>query len=570
MATTGSERSTYSTAWQEWWQFNGDPYLRLRTLVSGLSSTTGGGTQIEARQGYGPTSGQIQATVVPALRAALMAADNTDVVRGAMIALARIGKSNELPGLTLDQTAKFYLKEDHQPSTESALIALGLRADASSVDLLLNLVRNNEAGQELRDDQSVDSRTRVFATYALGLLSRRADDPKLSAKIGRELTRCFVTDETATFEMHVAMMLSLGLAPDDECDGEIAVDLTSLSDKEAHLCRGTQIAALVDYFEDTERPYELRAHAAVPLARLALNASEPYKMAIAKVLQEPLESRSKEHPSVRHSCVVALGVLGDSDEDPTDQAIRETLFSSASRGKDLLQRLSMVSLAKVAARVGDSDNTGSGLRKVQKFLSKKLASGRGDIRSWAAMALSILGHDHNRETAEIPEGITNILRDSLNARSEDRAAASALAIGVLRDYDSYSSLLKHIGPKEAAHVRSYSALALGMIGAREAIEPLTKLVSEEDLSPMVLGSASIALRLLGHREAASTLLAQLDDLEETDDQIALISAAGVLGDSTSIELLIELMGDDERDDALRGSAALALGVLCDTRTEAWT
>ena len=30
------------------------------------------------------------------------------------------------------------------------------------------------------------------------------------------------------------------------------------------------------------------------------------------------------------------------------------------------------------------------------------------------------------------------------------------------------------------------------------------------------------------------------------------------------------MRDSERDDELRGSAALALGVLCDTRTESWT
>ena len=379
--------------------------------------------------------------------------------------------------------------------------------------MLLNLLRNNEAGQALRGDQWVDGRTRVFATYALGLLSRRAENPELSAKIGRELTRAFVTDETATFELHVAMMLALGLAPDTECDGTIAVDLESLDEGDAHLCRGTQIAALVDYFEDEDRPFELRAHAAVPLARLALGARPEYKMAIADVLQNPLKRNSKAHPSIRHSCVVALGALGDSDEDATDKAIRETLMKSASRGEDLQRRLAMVSLAKVAAREGESENDGSGLRKAQKYLASKLSTGRGDIRAWAALSLSVLGHGRNEELAEVPAGISAALRDSLASSSEDRASAGALGIGVLRDYESRDALLRHLGPKEPTNVRGYAALALGMIGAREAIEPLTKLLEEDDLDPSIVGSASIALRLLGEKDAATNLLTQMDQLE---------------------------------------------------------
>lgn len=566
---TGDARPGYSTAWQQWWRYNGDPYLNLRTLVAGMSTTTGGaGSGVGS--GYRPSESQILETVVPALQASLEESSSTEIVRGAMIALARIGRGRDIKGLTLDHAARFYLGEEHQASIEASLVALGLRSGDEGADILLHLVQNTDEARELRNGEWVDSRTRVFATYGVALAASRSDDSELVAHIGQEVTRTFVTDETAAFEHHVALMLAMGLAPMTECDGSIAVDLSSLDGDDAHFCRGTQIVALVDYFEDTDRPFELRAHAAVPMARLSVGADPEYKERVAEILIDAISSRSKEAAAVRHSCVAALGVLGDGDDDKIDKDIRTALLASASRGEELQRRLSMVTLAKATARQGDGKNSGRGLARVQNQLEKQLATGRGDMSAWAALSLSLLGHGRNAEHAAVPSGLASALRDAVASRSDVRAAASALAVGVLRDYESYAQVLERLEDDQPDELRSYAALSLGMMGARESADALRAVLDEEELSPMLRGSVSIALRLLGDEEAVLDLLDAVEDAEEVEEQVALVSAAGVLGDAAAIAPLIALMNDTDAEPALRGSAALALGVLCDDDTRSWT
>jgi HEAT repeat protein len=564
-----AERSEdgYSTAWQQWWRYNGDPYLNLRTLVSGLSESTGGDS---ARAGFLPSRAEIEDLVVPALQRALQEASSAELVRGALIALARIGEGRDARGLALDDAARFYLGQDHQPTAEASLVALGLRGDPSATEMLLQLVENNDAGRELRGGEWVDARTRVFAAYALGLLARRCNDRAVVDTIGRALTRTLVADATATFELHVALMLSMGLTPLTQCDGTVPVDLAGLDEAGAHFCRGTQIVALLDYLEDDERPFELRSHASVPLARLALGAEPEYKKVVAKALIKALDRSSKEHPSLRHSCAVALGVLGDGDDDRVDKNIRDSLQNAASRGEELLRRLSMISLARASARTGSGKSPDAAVAKTQKFLEVKLATGRGDSPAWAALSLSVLGFGRGHDRGAVPAGITSALRSALGSRSADRASAAALGIGVLRDYDSHDALLARLESDES-EVRSYSALALGMAGAREALPTLRAMRDDPANASdvMFMGSASIALRLLGDETAAVGLIERLDDVEDADEQVALVCAAGVLGDGAALRALVELIDDASRADAVRGAAALALGVLCDERTESW-
>jgi len=557
--------------WQQWWRYNGDPFLDLRSAIARLSVSTGGAaTDARARAGWRPTERDVTEVVVPALQAMLQEGGSTELVRGALIALGRIGE-RERGGLTLDFAARYHVGGHHQPSTEAALVALGLRASPASASLLLHLFEDTPEGRELRDlGGPVDSRTRVYAAYALGLVARRSADAELLDRIGGALTRVLVTDERATFELHVATMIAMGMAPMIECDGTIPVDLDALEDDGAHVCRGTQIVALLDYFDDAERPTELRSHAAVPMARLAIGADGTYKDAIAASLMEALDSRSKEPQAVRQSAIIALGILGDNDRDDTDRAIRSRLMRIADRGDELGQRFALMSLAKIGARNG-TPGVDAGLGEVQDFLLRKLSKGRGNVTGWSALALGVLGHHRSLQHEAVPDDVRRALRLSVaQTRSDDKAAACAIGIGVLRDYEAREAVLTRLESTDDADVTSYAALALGMVGATEARGALRELVERDDATPMMLASASIALRLLGDERAAGELAELLEELEETPERIAVVTALGVLGDSASVPVLVDVMKDQDEDGALRGAAAMSLGVLCDDRTAAWT
>jgi hypothetical protein len=301
-----------------------------------------------------------------------------------------------------------------------------------------------------------------------------------------------------------------------------------------------------------------------------VGADPQYKERVAEVLAEAAGRRSKEPPLVKHSCVTALGILGDGDDDTVDKEIRDALMASAKRGEELQRRLSLVALARCAARAGDHEASGRGLAQAQKHCERVLATGRDDLPAWAALSLSLMGHQRSQDHAAVPSGVTSSLRDAVGSRSLERATASALGVGVLRDHDSLEAVRERLDPDQPDEVRSYAALALGMMGAREAADDLRTVLEEEELSPMLRGSASIALRLVGDQQAALGLLDAVEEAEELDDRVALVSAAGVLGDSAAIEPLLALMQDEDEDAELRGSAALALGVLCDDDTRSWT
>src|SRR5262249_42680288 len=87
--------------WQFWWEFNKDPYIRLKdaihsdTVVSGSDLNYLGGTRKpEARDSLKPSEEQKFNVILPALKKAIDSTEQRDINSSCMVAMAKIGKDH--------------------------------------------------------------------------------------------------------------------------------------------------------------------------------------------------------------------------------------------------------------------------------------------------------------------------------------------------------------------------------------------------------------------------------------------------------------------------------------------
>ncbi|MBL8737341.1 MAG: hypothetical protein JNL12_13000, partial [Planctomycetes bacterium] len=95
------------TTWDQWWEFNKDPYLRLRDAVRSGVLTTGGDDDFLVGQtlrpndnsSLRPSAEMIQGEILPALKKAIDSTEQRDINSSCMVAMAKIGVDH--PDFTL-------------------------------------------------------------------------------------------------------------------------------------------------------------------------------------------------------------------------------------------------------------------------------------------------------------------------------------------------------------------------------------------------------------------------------------------------------------------------------------
>ena len=175
--TGGVDAGPDVTAWQYWWTFNREPYLRLKQRLGEAVHTgsdefyLGRGERIPTLDSLRATRQRIRAEVVPALARMLDEERSNDIQSACMIALARIGDERAEDGLPLTGIGARLvqrLDDANQEVAETAALALGILGDGSHA-LLLQAVLADE--REVLRAAGVDAtsalpmRTRAFAAY---------------------------------------------------------------------------------------------------------------------------------------------------------------------------------------------------------------------------------------------------------------------------------------------------------------------------------------------------------------------------------------------------------------------
>jgi len=583
-------------SWRWWWEFNKEPFLLLpskRRSVTTVGETwfLGRGEVLLPRDGLGAAT-SVGERVVPALLEALGDRSN-DVQSAALVALARIGADRTSAHAdALRPAFATCLTSSSQEVAETAAAATGILADAASTPLLAELVLDTPRGRQAVGDGRVSVRTRAFAAYGLGLAAHEAGNEDLRRYAVHKLAAALDADDTATDDLGVACVLAMGRAP-IAWSGRPAVTegaAESPTDGAVGASREAQLAYLLGLLDRRDLQRGVRAHVPIALGSLATppaeapagadertrleralqrDAARTWKERLAGELVRAVSSRpgNKTPFEERVSAAIALGELGDDDNDVVDRAIREALMG-VDDGDPVLRRLAWISLGRIGARRGEGAPTG--VADVRAFLMKRLAKGPEENADWCTLALALL----ERGRADLgqppePEVVHALQLRLREAKSPSTLGATAIACGILGDLDATEALLEHLAQQNDEQSLGEVALALGLLQVPDAIEPVRALVDRSTYRPRLLRDSALALGLLGDRTAVELLTTKLERASSLAAQAAIAQALGRIGDSRAFDPLLAMLVDRQLTDRARAFAAVALGLIAERDELPW-
>ena len=570
------------TLWSFWWEFNKEPYLNLKAAIHGGGAQTGSdgfflgrGQEDQGKDSLAPTEQQIRQKVVPALLAALENETNNDIVTGCLIALAKIGDERDQDGdSAFEAVIKEFLADSNQEISETAAVSLGILANEKSIDTLEQLLTDGPDGRKAVGRGEVDFRTRAFAAYGLGLIGNGASEENRQ-RIAKILVDAIANDDTSSRDLQVAAVISFGLVPIGTMEPESAPAEGELP--AAYQSRAGQLEYLLDFLAEDNNEFMVRAHIPTALARLLQDMPEEqhalYKDRVANVLLELMDERSKAQNEIIMSSVLAMGLIGDADADKLDGEIRKALSTVPKDHSDQqIRNFSLIAMAKAASAKGSGEEVEDGIKDGAKFLLDQLSRGKATLQPWAGLSLGVMGRrlaDAEMGAAQIVD-LQTALRSALDdEKNPQRVGAYAIGAGIMNDIEAQGILLEKLDDLRDDEARGYVAVALGLGNNRDAIEPIQKIVKDSKYRPDLLKQAAISLGLLGDKALVEELITMLTEANNLATQAAISSALGFIGDSRSIDPLVEMLGNDDLTETARGFAAVALGIVADKEDLPW-
>jgi HEAT repeat protein len=560
------------TLWEFWWGFNKDKYLNLKEAIhsGGVSSGTdeffNPGAKDKAKNALKPSEETIRNKVVPALKEALEKERANDIIDASLIALAKIGDVRTEDGSSeFEPILSKFLGDSSQQIAETAAVSLGILANEASIEKLKSLMLDTPDGRKLVGSNQVAMRTRAFAAYGLGLIGARTTRNESRQTIMKALVELIDKPDMSQPDVKVGAMLSIGLVPIDNDSGE-GGDATDPS-----ASRQAQLKWLKRYFGDGNKDYRIRAHAPTSMAKLLAGASPEEKQGVAKLLVEAIGKNSKERDVVQQTCVLALGILGDSDKDKIDAEIREALKRISDDGELQAKNFAMIALGQVGGRPGQGEGNEDGQKECRNFLLTQLTKGKNHLKPWAGIAVGVM------ERALLDAGLTpsatakENLREALkDSGSPESVGAYSIACGIAKDLEAKEILLQKFEKTGDDNTKGHIAVAIGMIEARDAIPVIQKVVLDSKYKPDLLKQTAVALGLLGDKELVPELVTLLGNAKSLASQAAIASGLGFIGDSRSIDPLVAMLKKKEGlTDTARGFSAVALGIVCDKELLPW-
>jgi len=279
---------------------------------------------------------------------------------------------------------------------------------------------------------------------------------------------------------------------------------------------------------------------------------------------------------MKQSCILALGMIGDSDEEPLDMWIRATLMGvQDSMSDQLARRFALIALAQAAGRPGRFGDPLYGVnsrnpeQNARKFLLTKL-SDKGQLRQWAGLAVAVLERSLDDAHQPTSQDSRFALRMCLqDARSPDDLGAFAIACAVAKDVGAKELLLEHLDSVRDIEARGWTAIALGLLNEQSAIAPLEAIVRGSKYQPELLRSTAIALGLLDDKQIVPDLIAMLSKATSLASQVAISKALGAIGDSRSVDALVGVLRNDDLTELARAFGAVALGLVADKEDLPW-
>ncbi|MCB9878552.1 MAG: HEAT repeat domain-containing protein [Planctomycetes bacterium] len=556
------------TRWTFWWEFNKDPFIRLRDAIHASGPQTGsddfylGSTKkSEAKDSLRPTSDEIMSDVLPALKKAIDGTDQRDINSSCMVAMAKIGKDHT--EFKLVDVFRPRLAKGDQEIREVAALAIGIAAIAGEdeMNLLIDLALDKGKGREASDG-SVNARTRAFSLYGLGLISHATTNVEIKRKAFTAM-KTVLEDKSINFrDLKVAAINGM------------AILNIGMADDAAKTLLGDVLNSLEEYYMQKLGASEqlIQAHCPPAIAKL-IGKDHPdvdrYKRLFADDLMEKGKVKRSSN-EIAESCALALGQLCQpyDDKKSADKEYSELLLDTWHKHKDLqTKNFSMLGLGFI----GGEENKKVVLKEFDK-------AGKTIEKPWCALALGVYSHRiYEQQKAASgaidPESFIGetLYKELKDCKSPDLTGALAIGLGLNRYTDAADKLRELMKENQAKEdMAGYCAIGLALMNDTRSIEDIREVVDGASRRFSLLQQAAIALGKLGDKGVADLLQKKLTDGEPNLAKLsAIASAIGFIGDKRTIKPLKDLLFDTKLGDLSRAFAAVALGGVSDKENLPW-
>ncbi|MGE3174087.1 MAG: HEAT repeat domain-containing protein [Planctomycetota bacterium] len=558
--------------WEFWWEFNKDPYIRLKdaihsgTAVSGSDEFFLGATRkVESQDTMSPSEEDKLNVILPALKKAIDSTDQRDIASSCMVAMAKVGKNH--PEFKLRDVFTPRLQKSDQEIRETAALAFGIAAlpDEANVDMLVGLATDSAAGREACGQSEVNDRIRAFSCYGLGLIAHANADIALKEKVFTALSGLLDDSKISSRNIKVAAINGLSLLN------------ANAADDAGKALIGKALKSLEGYYMQKLGSGEQLLQAHVPPAIAKLLGSdypdhsvvENYKKLFSADLQEKGEVKRSSN-DIPRSCALALGQLCEpcDDEKAKDADYCQMLLEQWKKHKDEQTRnFCMLALGQIGGQM----NRSILLKEFDK-------AGKSLEKPWVALAMGVYAFEKlEREkaasqTPQLEEEFGRTLRTALEDVKDPSAVSSfAVALGLCQykaAADDMRSLL--IKSKSKSDLAGYLCIGLALMDDKRSIEDIRDIVQKSVRRPELLQQAAVALGKLGDKTVADELQKLLSDGDTNLAKLsAVASALGFIGDRRTIDPLKRMLADESLTELSRAFAAVALGGVGDKEKLPW-
>ncbi len=558
------------TQWSFWWEFNKDPFIRLKDAVNQGGPLTGsddfflGHTRrSDARDSLKPTSEQILGEILPALKKAIDSTEQRDINSSCMIAMAKIGTDH--PDFKLIDIFTPRLKKADQEVRETAALALGIAAIAGEdeIKLLVGLALDKEQGRAAAGG-SVDDRTRAFAIYGLGLTANKTTNVEIKKRAFDVMKEMLIDDKVSNRNLKVAAISGMSI-----------LNIGTGTEAEKTLLGDTLMTLETYYLKSLGSGEQLiQAHCPTAIAKLIgrdHDKSEYYKDMFAADLQEKGKVK-RASIFIPQSCAQALGMMArpydDKDEKKSaDAKYSKLLLDQWQNHKDAQTRnFSLLSLGLIGGKMNRE--------ALVKAFDK---AGKDQEKPWCALALGVYSFfqfEQNKKdnTTNDESFITETLVKAFKeSKTPSLTGSLAIALGLNQATEAADDmrrrLLDNIAKEDMA---GYLCIGLALMNHTASKEDIRNVVAQSVRRTGLLQQAAIALGKLGDKQVADDLQKLMSEGEPNLAKLsAIASALGFIGDSRTIAPLKAMLFDDKLQDLSRAFAAVALGGVADKESLPW-
>jgi len=536
-------RSLTFESWRYWWGYNKERILNLRKNLAKNSVSSG------SALAFGDTDAPVSAArritridtdrIVEALRASLNRADDhEDIHGGALVALGKVGSAEFIPAFQAAMHNRYKTDSGKRidfgyQATESAVLALGLLRDLDETQK--TAVR--EICLRAIEDDKLRTRERTWAAVVLGLQR----DKKAIGPLFDLLDRKYSDDN-----IPAGILAGIGLIGDESIAPELADALYT------GRLRGKRLSPRVHSFvgyallKIGHADEETMAKVRKALTRRSLGTIVKRTVAIAagvlgshgtdKEKARTVEAllkfiRKSPDPSSQNFAMIALSQIGTPKaikalkgfaEDgrygqrpfaalglATMVFYRDEAAANGAEGLDPKVRRDIVNhLRKLSERSKAKDQKAAfylarGIIKDKTAIEdlNAFASKRSEdpiLRGYACLALGLIG----TSSTESRDAIKTALR---TRKSAELRMNAAVGLGLLHDPEVIPYLLQELEEAKSFAVHGQLVQAIGLIGDRAAIAPLTRILEDSRRPAQLRAMAVVGLGMIGDREQVPTL-----------------------------------------------------------------